>query len=148
MALDFNIRSKGISARAVGVNKALRSMIAFNDETFKSAKKRFNKMLIILRKEIRKETPVDTGDLRRSVKILSSTKERGGEFEGEVGPDGTATNRSGVSYAPFVVFGTRFKGPNNFILRGSINAVPGIRKEVIRMRLDLKTVMRKVKSKG
>lgn len=148
MAVDFNIRSKGISARVIGANRALRSMIAFSDETFKVAKKRFSKMLIILRKEIRNETPVDTGDLRRSVKILSNTKERNGEFEGEVGPDGSATNRSGFSYAPFVVFGARGKGPNNFILRGSNNSVPGIRREVIRMRLDLKTVMRKVRSKG
>lgn len=149
MGFDFKFFTrKGISARVIGADRALRSMIGFSNETFKVSKKRFNRMLIILRKEIRDESPVDTGDLRKSVKILKNIKRRSGDFEGEVGPDGSAVNRVGTSYAPFVIFGTRFRAANNFPLRGQKNAIPKIRREVIKMRLDLKSIIRKVKSKG
>ena len=137
----------GIIVITRGVNATVRSLINFNKETIILAKITFNKALILLRKEIRNETPRKSGDLRRSVKILKNVKRRSG-FEGIVGPDGSAVNVKGVSYAPFVVFGTRRNKANNFIARGVKNARGGIKILFKNMRSGMKAIMRKVKSKG
>ena len=136
-----------IKVRIRGASAGLFSIINFDKETRKIANKAFNKALLVLRKEIRNEAPVRNGNLRRSVKILKNIK-RKNDFEGEVGPDGSAVNAAGVSYAPFVIFGTRKSKRNNFLRRGEKNSRPKIRVIIRGMKSDLKSVMRKVKSKG
>ncbi len=108
-----------------GANAVDFALVNFSKETRKTAKDFFGKMLIVIRKEIKKEVPVDTGSLRRSIKILDS-KKRKNDFEGTVGPDGSAVNRSGQSYAHFVIFGTFKTEPNNFMKRGVDNSLPKI----------------------
>lgn len=147
-ALDSIFGRRGpISIRFGGFTQTLFSMINFSKETRKIASKTFNKALLILRKEIRNETPRRTGNLRRSVKILKNIK-RKSDFEGIVGPDGSAVNSSGVSYAPFVIFGTRNNKRNNFLARGEKNSRRDIRVIFKNMKSDLRSVIRKVKSKG
>jgi len=100
-----------------GGNKMLQSLDKYDNETRKVIGKFFNKMLTEIRKSIRKEAPVKTGLLRRSIKILEN-KKRKREFVGIIGPDGSAVNRQGKHYVPLIVFGTDRNRPNNFIFRG------------------------------
>ncbi len=143
----FITKRQGIVVIFRGVTAGARSLINFSKETLNLGRITFNKALIILRKEIRQETPVKTGDLRKSVKILSN-KKRGSEFIGEVGPDGSAVNRVGESYAPFVIFGTSRNSPNNFLERGAKNARGEIKVLFGNMRAGMRSIIKKVKSKG
>lgn len=160
MSLDFVLKGRTkkfvprMSARLSGADASVRSLIFFNDETLKMAGKKFNKMLLVLRKEMRKETPVNKGKLRRSVKILENRKGKRIGFVGIVGPDGSAVNSSGISYAPFIIFGYRhwisgeFIKGNNFVFRGFVNATPKIRSLISSMKSDLTTIIRRAKSSG
>ena len=127
------------------INRTLSSIVNFNNETKIVAKKTFNKILIAVRKEIRKESPVFTGALRKSIKILQN-KKKAKEFVGIIGPDGSAVNNLGESYAEFVVFGTFSNPANNFLKRGLDNAQPEIKKLVGQMGSDIRSVIRRVKS--
>lgn len=160
MSLDFVLKGTSrkfvprMSVKLSGADASVRSLIFFNDETLKMAGKKFNKMLLVLRKEMRKETPVDKGKLRRSVKILENRKGRRIGFVGIVGPDGSAVNSKGISYAPFVIFGYRhwvsgkFIEGNNFVFRGFVKATPKIQSLIKSMKSDLITIIRRVKSSG
>lgn len=149
MALRDGLITKreGIIVIHRGVNASARSLASFNKETLKFARITFNKALIVLRKRIREEVPVRSGDLRKSIKILSN-KKRIKEFIGEVGPDGSAVNASGDSYAPFVIFGTKRNAANNFLERGTRNARGEIKILFGNMRSGMRSIIKKVKSKG
>lgn len=143
----FVTKRQGIIVIFRGVTAGARSLVNFSKETLNLARVTFNKALIILRKEIRKEVPVKSGDLRRTVRILSN-KKRGNEFIGEVGPDGSAINAAGESYAPFVIFGTSRNAANNFLERGAVNARGEIKVLFGNMRTGMRSIIKKVRSKG
>lgn len=143
----FITKRQGIIVIFRGVNASSRSLVNFSKETLNLARVTFNKALIVLRKHIREETPVKDGDLRKSVKVLNN-KKRAKEFIAEIGPDGSAVNAAGDSYAPFVIFGTSRNAANNFLERGAKNARGEIKVLFGNMRAGMRSIIKKVKSKG
>ena len=147
---SFTRRGDIIQVTVEGIQETSRSFKKFEGEVFKIASRSFNKMLIAIRKEIRKETPVDTGTLRNSVKILKNIK-RKRQFTGDVGPDGSARNIDGVPYHIFVILGNRGIKPNNFLVRGFKNAGPEIKRLTRDMNKKIDISIRKsnfMKGKG
>lgn len=135
-----------IQIKTKKMNKTLQSMVRFNKETEKIAKKTFNKMLLEVKREIKKAAPKITGALRKSIRILENKKRVKTDFVGIVGPDGSAKNKFGEEYAPFVTFGTRLIRSNNYMERGFKNAKPAIKKLIKDMGRDIKAAIRRSKT--
>ena len=135
-------RGSTIQVSIEGVEETRQKIKFFSNDVIKIAGKTFNKMLVVIRKEIRNETPVNTGDLRKTVRILKNIK-RKRQFTGDVGPDGSAVNRSGQPYHNFVIFGTLKTKPNNFVVRGFNNAKPKMKMLVREMNREINQAIRK-----
>lgn len=125
---DFKFTSSTLKVELKGSTEAFKAMNDLYNGTFDLVRVGFNESLKIFRKEMRKECPVDSGRLRKSIKILQNRKRSRFNFEGTIGPDGSAKNSAGVSYDKFVIFGTSRMPANNFIIRGFNNSKPKIRK--------------------
>ena len=65
--------------------------------------------------------PVETGKLRNSIQSILDTGQK------EVGPKDVRVG-SGLSYAPFVEFGTRYKAPQSFLRKALTQARAEIRR--------------------
>lgn len=124
---DFKLSSNTLKIELKGSEKAFKAMNDLYNGTFDLVRVGFNDSLKIMKKEMKAECPVDTGLLEKSIKVLMNKKRSRFNFDGTVGPDGSAVNSQGIPYDKFVIFGTSRVKANNFILRGFNKSKPKIK---------------------